>query len=97
MGYLEDYINKFFIPLKHKKTYNTIGDYMYNNGPCCPPPNHKGRGGGFFTILAIFALCILIFYQLIITLILPLRFNIFILLLELFILTFLLYRVVWPH
>ena len=65
---------------------------MYNNN-WCPPP----KGSGFFTILAIFALCILIFYQLIITLILPLRFNIFILLLELFILTFLLYRVVWPH
>lgn len=70
---------------------------MFTNGPCCPPPNKKPHGGGFFTIIAIFALCILIFYQLIITLILPLRFNIFILLLELFILTFLLYRVVWPH
>lgn len=69
---------------------------MFNNGPCCPPPRRPG-GGGFFSILAIFALCILIFYQLIITLILPLRFNIFVLLLELFILTFLLYRIVWPH
>ena len=69
---------------------------MFNNqGPCCPPPRRPG--GGFFSIIAIFALCILIFYQLIITLILPLRFNIFILLLELFILTFLLYRIVWPH
>lgn len=79
-----------------KKTYNTIGDYMYNNRPC-PPPGHPNRGGGFFSILAIFALCILIFYQLLITLILPLRFNIFILLLEIFILIFLLYRVIWPH
>ena len=69
---------------------------MFNQGPCCPPPNRRG-GGGFFAILAIFALCILIFYQLIITLILPLRFNIFVLLLEIFILTFLLYRIVWPH
>lgn len=71
---------------------------MYNNRPCPPSPcgNHN-RGGGFFTILAIFALCILIFYQLLITLILPLRFNIFVLLLEIFILIFLLYRVIWPH
>lgn len=68
---------------------------MFGKGPCCPPPNRPG--GGFFSILAIFALCILIFYQLIITLILPLRFNIFVLLLEIFILTFLLYRIVWPH
>lgn len=69
------------------------------NFNCCPPPNcnNNNRGGGIFTILAIFALCILIFYQLIITLILPLRFNIFILLLESFILLFLLYRVIWPY
>ncbi len=71
---------------------------MYPHGPCPPPPPHKNpRGGGLFTVLAIFALCILLFYQIIITLILPLRFNIFILLLELLILIFLLYRVVWPY
>ena len=59
------------------------------------PPHRKG--GGLFTILAIFALCILIFYQVIITLILPLRFNVFILFLEVFLLIILLYRIVWPY
>lgn len=68
---------------------------MFNKGPCCPPPNN--HGGGFFTIIAIFVLCVLIFYQLIITLFLPLRVNIFILLVEIFLLTFLLYRVIWPY
>jgi hypothetical protein len=87
-------IHSLYFKQSNKKTYNTIGDYMYNKGPCCPPPN---RGGGFLSILAIFALCILIFYQVILTLILPLRFNIFILLLEIFILIFLLYRIIWPH
>jgi len=67
---------------------------MFNNKPCCPPPH---RGSGLFSIIAIFALCILIFYQLIITLIIPLRFNIFILLIEVFLLLFFLYRVIWPH
>jgi hypothetical protein len=67
---------------------------MFNKGPCPTPPN---KGGGLFTIFAIFALCILIFYQIIITLILPLRFNIFILLLEVFILIVLFYRVIWPY
>lgn len=82
-----------YLNLNKKKTYNTIGDYMYK-GPCCPPPN---RGGGFFTILLILALSVLIFYQIIITLILPLRFNIFVLLIEVSILFFLLFRIVWPH
>ncbi len=61
-----------------------------------PMPPHR-KGGGLFTILAIFALCILIFYQVIITLILPLRFNVFILFLEVFLLIILLYRIVWPY
>lgn len=60
-------------------------------------PNNRGCGNGFFTIFAIFGLSILIFYQVIITLILPLRFNIFILLIEVSILFFLLFRIVWPH
>lgn len=60
----------------------------------CP---NRNFGGGFFTILAIFALSILIFYQIIITLILPLRFNIFILLIETFLLFFLLFRIIYPH
>lgn len=60
----------------------------------CP---NRNFGGGIFTILAIFALCILIFYQIIITLILPLRFNIFILLIETFLLFFLLFRIIYPR
>lgn len=61
----------------------------------CPRPNP--RGGGIFTILAILALSILIFYQVIITLILPLRFNIFILLIEVSLLFFLLFRIIYPR
>ena len=57
----------------------------------------RGPGGGFFTILAIFCLCILILYQIIITLILPFRFNIFILLVEVFILFWLLIRIIYPR
>ncbi len=59
--------------------------------------NRPNRGGGFFTVLAILILSVLIFYQVIITLILPFRFNIFILMLEILILLFLLYRIVWPY
>lgn len=51
----------------------------------------------FFTILLITCLCILIFYQVIITLLLPLRFNIVILLIECFLLFFLLFRLLWPY
>ena len=59
----------------------------------CP----RNNGGGLFSVLAIIALSILIFYQVIITLILPLRFNIFILLIEVALLFFFLYRIVWPY
>ncbi len=58
---------------------------------------HKNFGGGFFTIIAIFCLAILIFYQILITLILPLRFNLFILLIEVFALFYLLFRIIYPH
>jgi hypothetical protein len=55
------------------------------------------RGNGFFTILGIFILLFLIFYQVIITLIIPLRFNLFILFIEVLLLIFLIYRVIWPY
>ena len=58
---------------------------------------HKNNGGGIFSVFAIIALSILIFYQVIITLILPLRFNIFILLIEVALLFFFLYGIVWPY
>ena len=51
----------------------------------------------FLNVLAVFILGVLIFYQVIITLILPLRFNIFILLVEFLLLLFFLYRIVWPY
>jgi len=60
-----------------------------------------GCGGskppGLFSIFAILLLGCLIFYQVIITLILPLRFNLFILLIEIFLLFFILYRIIWPY
>ena len=58
---------------------------------------HPCRGNGFFTVLGIFILLCLIFYQVIITLIIPLRFNIFILFIEVILLIFLIYRIIWPY
>ncbi len=52
---------------------------------------------GFFSIITVLILSCLIFYQVIITLILPLRFNIFILLIEVFLLFYVLYRIIWPY
>jgi len=59
----------------------------------CP---NRNFGGGFFTVIAIFCLSILIFYQVIITLILPLRFNLFILLIEITLLFYLFFRIIYP-
>lgn len=59
---------------------------MWNNCNGCNNCNRPPRGGGIFTVLLIFLLSVLIFYQVIITLILPLRFNLFILLIEVFLL-----------
>ena len=59
--------------------------------------NNKGFFNGFFSIISVFILSCLIFYQTIITLILPFRFNIFILLIEIFLLFFILYRIIWPY
>lgn len=70
---------------------------MWNNCNGCNNCNRPPRGGGIFTVLLIFLLSVLIFYQVIITLILPLRFNLFILLIEVFLLFFLLFRVIWPY
>lgn len=50
-----------------------------------------------FTVIILFLLGILIFYQSIITLIFPFRFNIFILLIELCLFFFFLIRIIWPH
>ena len=55
------------------------------------------RPGGGFTVLILFILAILIFYQLIITFILPFRWNIFVLILEIFLFFFFLGRIIWPH
>jgi len=59
--------------------------------------NNRHNNFSFFTIIGIFLLSVLIFYQVIITLILPLRFNLFILLIEVFLLFFLLFRIIWPY
>lgn len=73
---------------------------MWNNSCGCGNSNKCNkphRGGSIFTVLAILILSVLIFYQVIITLILPLRFNLFILLIEVFLLFFLLFRIIWPY
>lgn len=49
------------------------------------------------TIIILFILGILIFYQALITLILPFRFNIFILLLEISLFFFFIMRIIWPY
>jgi hypothetical protein len=49
------------------------------------------------TIIILFILGVLIFYQALITLILPFRFNIFILLLEISLFFFFIMRIIWPY
>ena len=56
---------------------------------------HRFHSG--FTIIILFILAILIFYQAIITLILPFRWNIFVLFLEIFLFLFFLGRIIWPY
>lgn len=51
----------------------------------------------FLLLITILALSVLIFYQVIITLILPLRFNIIVLLIELALLFFCLFKLLWPY
>lgn len=53
------------------------------------------RGNGF-SVIILFILGILIFYQALITLILPFRWNIFVLLLEIFLFFFFIMRIIWP-
>lgn len=67
---------------------------MYNN---CPPPPPFNPFNGFFLFLAALILSCMIFFQTILVLILPLRFNVFILLIEITLLFFIIYRIVWPH
>lgn len=85
----------FYIYIIFTSAYFIIGDKMKLRGcnNCCG----NNFGGGLFTIFAILTLSVLIFYQTIITLILPFRFNIFILLVEVSILFFLLFRIIWPR
>lgn len=60
----------------------------------CP---NKRPGGGIIAIIGILILSCLIFYQIIITLFLPLRINLFILLVEISVLFFLFFRIIWPY
>jgi len=58
--------------------------------------NNNGFFKGIFSIFTVIILSCLIFYQTIITLILPFRFNIFILLIEVALLFFILFKILFP-
>lgn len=60
--------------------------------PCKGP-----KKPGLVYFIAIIALSLLIFYQIIITLILPFRWHVFLLLLEISALFFLIFRIIWPY
>ena len=62
----------------------------------CQGPN-RNPFKGLSTALWIIILCGLIFYQIILTFIFPFRWHIFILLLEICILFFLLFKIIWPY
>ncbi|MBR1413041.1 MAG: hypothetical protein IJ574_00020 [Bacilli bacterium] len=66
---------------------------MNFNKNCCG----RGPRNTLFSVIAIMVLSVLIFYQVILTLILPFRTHIFILLVEVALLFFFIYRVVWPY
>lgn len=67
---------------------------MYN----CPPPRPPFNPfNGFFLFIAGIVLAIMIFWQTLLVLIFPFRFNVFVLLIELALLFFIIYRVIWPH
>ena len=59
--------------------------------------NNNNFFRGFFSIFWVLILSCLIFYQTIITLILPFRFNVLILLIEVGLLFFILFRIIWPN
>lgn len=63
---------------------------MYNLFNCFPPK--KG-----WLILLVIILSILIIYQAIITIIIPFRFNVFILLCEILLLFYILWRIIWDN
>ncbi len=63
-------------------SYFILGDTMFRNKP-------------FFTIVIILFLSVLIFYQILITLLLPLRINIILLMIECFLLFYFLFRLFW--
>ncbi len=56
----------------------------------------NGLYNGLYVVI-LFILGILIFYQTIITLILPFRFNIFILFVEIVLFFFFMFRIIWPY
>jgi len=60
----------------------------------CGCPRRPGSG---FNIIILFTLAILIFYQALITLILPFRWNIFVLFLEISLFFFFILRIIWPY
>ena len=62
---------------------------MYNN----PNPFF----GGFIWFLIAIILACMVFWHAILVLILPLRFNAFVLIVELILLYFIVLKIVWPH
>jgi len=58
---------------------------------------YPNRPKGFFAVILTGLLLVLIFYQLIITLILPFRFNVVVLMIEVILLMICLYRILWPY
>lgn len=61
------------------------------------PNNNYNPFKGVWSFLWFLILCTLIFYQTIITFFFPLRWNIIILMVEVFFLFFLLYKIIWPY
>lgn len=64
---------------------------------CNNPNGFNNFFGGFFWFLFAIVISIMIFWQTLLVLIFPIRFNVFILLVELLLLFFIIYRIVWPH
>ena len=69
-------------------SYYIIGDFMYNYSPY--------PGGFFWFIVAIVLACMVVWHALLL-LIFPFRFNAFILLVELLLLFFIIFKIIWPH
>ena len=59
--------------------------------------NKGNKTPGVVYFIALFALSIAIFYQILITLIFPMRFHIVLLLVEISLFFFLIFKIIWPY